>query len=191
MRYATQDYLSNQVRWPTPRAGNPGSRPNQKSGKILAEKVKKMWITPFGEEKNPGPMGGHLTSQVKQESPGGQLNPDWVCWLMGYPIGWSNIKPLKDVDILDWSIDPADMKTAQPWPTHKAGICGMTAICSDRPREKSTHLTMQVHLRGRSGTGPIPRITIIKTNRNDRLKAIGNAIVPQCAAYILKLANLP
>jgi hypothetical protein len=27
--------------WPTPRAGNPGSRPNGKGGKILAEEVKK------------------------------------------------------------------------------------------------------------------------------------------------------
>ena len=22
---------------------------------------------------------------------GGQLNPDWVCWLMGFPTGWANI----------------------------------------------------------------------------------------------------
>jgi hypothetical protein len=33
--------------WPTPRAGNPGSRPNGKGGKILAEEVKKsLWPTP-------------------------------------------------------------------------------------------------------------------------------------------------
>lgn len=33
--------------WPTPRAGNPGSRPNGKGGKVLAEEVKKsMWPTP-------------------------------------------------------------------------------------------------------------------------------------------------
>lgn len=24
---------------------------------------------------------------------GGQLNPDWVAWLMGYPIGWADIGP--------------------------------------------------------------------------------------------------
>jgi len=32
--------------WPTPRAANPGSRPNGKGGKILEEEVKKMWPTP-------------------------------------------------------------------------------------------------------------------------------------------------
>lgn len=25
---------------------------------------------------------------------GGQLNPDWVEWLMGWPIGWTDLKPL-------------------------------------------------------------------------------------------------
>ena len=59
--------------WPTPRAGNPGSRPNGKGGKILAEEVKK-----------------------KEENmiPGGQLNPDWVEWLMGWPVGWTDLQPL-------------------------------------------------------------------------------------------------
>lgn len=41
----TQCRLRNQVMWPTPREGNPGSRPNGKGGKILAEEVKK-WPTP-------------------------------------------------------------------------------------------------------------------------------------------------
>jgi hypothetical protein len=31
--------------WPTPRAANPGSRPNGKGGKILAEEAKKNWPT--------------------------------------------------------------------------------------------------------------------------------------------------
>ena len=25
---------------------------------------------------------------------GGPLNPDWVEWLMGWPIGWTDLKPL-------------------------------------------------------------------------------------------------
>jgi hypothetical protein len=36
--------------WPTPRAGNPGSRPNGKGGKILAEEAKKNWPTPTANE---------------------------------------------------------------------------------------------------------------------------------------------
>lgn len=36
----------------------------------------------------------------------GQLNPDWVEWLMGWPIGWSDLKPLTELKWLDPSIDP-------------------------------------------------------------------------------------
>jgi hypothetical protein len=36
----------NQMNWPTPRAGNPGSRKPGTGGKILAEEAKKNWQTP-------------------------------------------------------------------------------------------------------------------------------------------------
>lgn len=36
----------------------------------------------------------------------GQLNPDWVEWLMGWPIGWSDLKPISELIWLDQSIDP-------------------------------------------------------------------------------------
>lgn len=29
------------------------------------------------------------------EPPGGQLNPPWVEWLMGWPIGWTDLQPLE------------------------------------------------------------------------------------------------
>jgi len=32
------------------------------------------------------------THKVKQT---GQLNPSWVEWLMGWPIGWTDLKPLE------------------------------------------------------------------------------------------------
>ena len=38
----------------------------------------------------------------------GQLNPDWVEWLMGWPIGWTKIEPI-EIDWRDWAIDPADI----------------------------------------------------------------------------------
>ena len=38
----------------------------------------------------------------------GQLNPDWVEWLMGWPIGWTQMAPLKGFDFRYWSNDPAD-----------------------------------------------------------------------------------
>ena len=48
---------------------------------------------------------------------GGQLNPYWVEWLMGWPIGWTSLKPLRKKDFLSWyktalttwwDVDPAD-----------------------------------------------------------------------------------
>jgi len=36
----------------------------------------------------------------------GLLNPDWVEWLMGWPIGWSDLKPLTELKWRDPSIDP-------------------------------------------------------------------------------------
>tara|TARA_R100001530_G_scaffold129409_2_gene99734 strand:- start:1618 stop:2172 length:555 start_codon:yes stop_codon:yes gene_type:complete len=65
--------LHDQIReprlWPTPRASNPGSRPNQKGGKILQEEAKK-----------------------SQPTIGGTLNPVWVEWLMGFKEGHTDLK---------------------------------------------------------------------------------------------------
>jgi hypothetical protein len=43
----------------------------------------------------------------KESGQPGQLNPDWVEWLMGWPIGWTKTEPI-ELDWRDWSIDPAD-----------------------------------------------------------------------------------
>jgi hypothetical protein len=32
---------------------------------------------------------------VKEKKGGGTLNPEWVEWLMGWPIGWTDLKPLE------------------------------------------------------------------------------------------------
>ena len=32
----------------------------------------------------------------------GQLNPDWVEWLMGWPIGWTDLKPLETDKFQQW-----------------------------------------------------------------------------------------
>ena len=43
-------------------------------------------------QKNRDSIPGHLLRAGEQ--PGGQLNPMWVEWLMGWPIGWSDLEPL-------------------------------------------------------------------------------------------------
>jgi hypothetical protein len=36
-----------------------------------------------------------LTQAVLATQDGGQLNQMWVEWLMGWPIGWTDLKPLE------------------------------------------------------------------------------------------------
>lgn len=36
------------------------------------------------------------------ESAGGQLNPEWVEWLMGWPLGWTGLKPLEMGRFREW-----------------------------------------------------------------------------------------
>ena len=76
---------------------------------------------------------------------GGQLNPDWVEWLMGWPIGCTRLESIT-LDWRDWENDPAD-------------------------------------------TGEIPRTTQEKTNRANRLKAIGNGQVPLVAALAFTILS--
>lgn len=111
-----RDCVSNMQNWPTPRAGNPGSRPNMKGGKILAEEVKK-WPTPTANTSKNTSQGinwkkrlekRHLDGVIKATEGNSQLNPDWAEWLMGWSISWSSIEPIKKLMWLDWNTDPAD-----------------------------------------------------------------------------------
>lgn len=94
--------------WPTPLAsdskGSLGNfRGDGKPKTNLAKEVK-VFPTPTANDYRTGygeteaarlrmehPRGKPLRDQV---SPGGQLNPTWVEWLMGWPLGWTDLKPL-------------------------------------------------------------------------------------------------
>jgi len=68
--------LRNQVHWPTPTAHN------AKEGAYPAEFTRN---TPT------------LSAQA-----GGMLNPTWVEWLMGWPLGWTDLKPLATDKYQQW-----------------------------------------------------------------------------------------
>ncbi len=134
-------------KWPTPLAtdGSHGG-PKQKGGKVdlrlssavlaipthTCNDAKNSTLPPSQEKRNG--MAGYLMRNG--ESSGGQLNPDWVCWLMGWPTGWTSLEPLTAIRTHDWSIEPPD----------------------------------------------VPRVATGIPARVDRLKALGNGQVPQCAA---------
>ncbi|MFA6159374.1 MAG: hypothetical protein WC763_07150 [Candidatus Paceibacterota bacterium] len=52
-----------------------------------------MWPTPTGQdaENNAGPSQFNRNSLPLNTEVGGSLNPNWVEWLMGYPVGWTDL----------------------------------------------------------------------------------------------------
>ena len=79
----------------------------REQGTLMEAVVKKMFPTPqASDNRDRGNMSNPsiqrriakgkqimLSQSVDQNS--GQLNPPWVEWLMGWPIGWTDLKPLE------------------------------------------------------------------------------------------------
>jgi hypothetical protein len=108
--------------WPTPTCADAFTdklkSSQQQEGSMhsvnLSQAVK-MWPTPRScEWKGMGKKGSpsslkmadkhYLCAVVNeaQEVAGGQLNPDWVEWLMNWPIGWTSMEPLNPDRFLAW-----------------------------------------------------------------------------------------
>lgn len=51
--------------------------------------------------------GKQISLSMVVSSKSGYLNPDWVEWLMGWPVGWTDIDR-DDIEINFWASDPAD-----------------------------------------------------------------------------------
>ena len=76
----------------------------------LANQVK-LWPTLTASEDAAGTVNGKMQfmlthaakmSEPEQTASGGQLNPTWVEWLMGWPLGWTDLKPLETVRCQQW-----------------------------------------------------------------------------------------
>ena len=101
--------------WPTPTVcGNynrKGLSPT--SGDELATAVK-MWPTPNASDADKwshqsleeriakGQQVRLNTAVAPQGGLGGSLNPTWVEWLMGWPLGWTDLKPLETDKFRQW-----------------------------------------------------------------------------------------
>jgi len=85
------------VLWPTPRAGKTSDE-NQETWQKRADAgnvatppltlAVKMWPSPTASTGGPEPEG--KTGRKLATIVGGSLNPNWVEWLMGYPVGWTD-----------------------------------------------------------------------------------------------------
>jgi hypothetical protein len=89
--------------WPTPMArdhysGSTSQATQTKNSRPLNEVVvMKSWPTPVAGDSEKQPTDGlhHRVIGKGPTSHPGQLNPDWVEMLMGYPIGWTDCAPLE------------------------------------------------------------------------------------------------
>ena len=102
--------------WPTPQASDNRDRGNMSDPSIQRR------IT-IGKQIG-------LTTAVKETQGGGSLNPDWVEWLMNWPIGWTSTVPLSLDRFRAWLLASQSGPTAlkqsetdkcQP-PPHSHGI---------------------------------------------------------------------
>ncbi len=87
--------------WPTPTVSGNNNRKgaSKKSGDGLATAVKK-FPTPRANSGSGPSRVGHRTDLQTQA--GGPLNPMWVEWLMGWPIGWTALEPLEMDRFQQW-----------------------------------------------------------------------------------------
>ena len=92
--------------WPTPTVcGNYNRKGASKSsGDGLASAVK-MVATPTARDWRSGKASQAThdkNSRPLSEQIGGSLNPTWVEWLMGWPLGWTDLKPLETDKFRQW-----------------------------------------------------------------------------------------
>jgi len=101
-----QQGLGEKVKWPTPQArDHKGSSGRSNKGQELDLPTKvKMLPTPTSSEhkyrlQEESQASKCLEAQARrgelEEGSGGTLNPTWVEWLMGWPLGWTDLKPLE------------------------------------------------------------------------------------------------
>lgn len=102
------DQVNNPRLWPTPTvndAKNSTLPPSQVERASLVGDVMRSFATPQARDFRTGSRKRwkdprrtrNLNDQI-----GGQLNPPWVEWLMGWPIGWTACEPLEMARFQQW-----------------------------------------------------------------------------------------
>lgn len=126
----------------------------QKRGMDLATAVK-LWPTPYaGDTRDRGCLGNpavqrrlyngkQLNLSMVVDDKSGSLNPAWVEWVMGWPLGWHRIDPFP---VEDWDSFVLHMRKGTWW--------------QEEP--------------------DIPRVQKGVKLREDKLKCLGNGMVPLC-----------
>lgn len=169
---------AHEKKWPTPTATErSGTNPNTGRGAGLWKVVKDIsWPTPNAHEprlgyqdRSKGKKGTQksLTTIVVDDNggpvKGTRLNPDWVEWLMGWPIGWTSLDFI-NLDMKRWWNYSMITEPAKYWEDDPADI----------PVGEKYHT---------------PRLTSKKEYRADRLRCCGNGQVPQQVILAMKILS--
>lgn len=77
------------------------------AGMTLTQAVRRLPTPTVNDSKNNGGpsqqrRAEHGFSSTLNQEIGGRLNPDWVEWLMGWPIGWTALEPLEMDRFQQW-----------------------------------------------------------------------------------------
>jgi len=90
--------------WPTPTAslgtkgGRVTPRKSREGGTLIEAVSQRTYATPTARDWRSGKASQatmERNSRPLSEQVGGSLNPTWVEWLMGWPLGWTDLKPLE------------------------------------------------------------------------------------------------
>ena len=114
----------------------------------------------------------------------GQLNPDWVEQLMGFPEGWTN---LDREETAPWQGFPAPISPFKNWATPCSSDCvGSCAPSMGRSIRNDVSLVKKGKLVCPQHAYEFPRLAKGVKMRKERIKALGNAVVPQQAYPLFK-----
>jgi hypothetical protein len=86
--------------WPTPTTQGLNGGSNSRK----ASQSRKMWPTPTAHnaKETNAPSESQRNTPTLAAQVGGSLNPMWVEWLMGWPLGWTELKPLEMDKYQQW-----------------------------------------------------------------------------------------
>ena len=134
--------------WPTPTATErSGTNPNTGRGAGLWKVVKDIaWPTPTASDRKGGGKGSIRKDTGKRREdrldhllePGqqGKLSPDWVEYLMGWPVGWTSLDPLPEGTMEAWE---TSVKAGTYWDTDPADT-GDVPRLTDKKENRASRL---------------------------------------------------
>jgi hypothetical protein len=183
-------------------SGSSGDRPDYKDAR--------RWPTPRGSEEGVGLVGGtgnleqmrrkHEAGEISDEElksmtpgGGGQLNPYWVSLLMGFPYGWLDTPPHRLLPsgepffrFLPMADGPADRVLVGP--VFGSSLCAGCAMELDGEDTPVAILLNPAPCARCWGTGAweegVARLAKNIPERRNRLRALGNAVVPAAAEWL-------